>query len=906
MVVVRLSAAVLLSCIALAGRAEVPTGNLPADVEPLHYRLHFMANPTQDGFTGETEIDVRLAGEAQRIYLHGKGLEVSRVVATRRDGTEWPATYSEVEPTGVAALDFERPLPAGESTLEFQYRSKYRTGAGLHKVVADGQSYLFTQFQAIDARTAFPSFDEPRFKTPFDVSVTAPEADTVVSNGAALHTEPAGEGMTTTRFATSARLPTYLVFLAVGPLEVVNAPPMPPNAVRKHAVPLRGIVRKGKGPQLATVLEATDPMIAALEAYFGVPYPYPKLDLIGSPDFSGAMENAAAILYDEPILLVDASTPASQLRGIAVTHAHELAHQWFGDLVTPKWWDGLWLNEAFATWMGTRIAAEWRGGLGLDLAIVDSAVNAMTVDSRISARAVAEPVNHNRDIESSFDFITYQKGGAVISMFERYLGEEAFREGVRLHIRRYADGNADTAQFMQSLADGSRRPEVVPAFRSFVDQSGLPVVEAKINCSASSPRVFLRQSRYFPLGSKGKQDRTWLIPACLEFGTPAGATTRCINVDAPSKELSLEGQACPSYVLPNAGGKGYYRFALDDASWQQLFMALPGLDPGSKLMTVNNFTAAFLAGQLPAEALLSGLETAARLDVREAVLNPQNLLRSMDVQLLSDDHRPAFHRWLTSLYRPQFERFGYEPTTEFDRRSPNEAALWRGGIAEILVELGHDREVSEELARRAERFLAGKSPGELDRSALDPSLVRTALVAGVRMRGRPFFDELLEDLLASNDSAFQQRAAYALGSSDDPAIAARARELLLDASVSPGFADAIAGAQSFVRGQAEPLVEWMEANQAAYAERVGMWGALGIPYKSVMLCSSEGAARARAVFEPEAQKMRYERRLAQTLETIELCAARKAARGPELDALFSAQARRATASASSATSASSL
>ena len=439
-----------------ADPAGAPMGRLGPAVRPLAYRLELRILPDQDDFSGEVAIDVEIAGPTRVIHLHGKGLNVKTATYARGPGSGQTGRFAQVDPTGVAQLEFDAPLPAGKGTLRVEYTGLYgRAGEGLYKSVIAGDAYTFTQFQPIEARRMFPGFDEPGFKTPFDIAVTTRTANNVVGNTPVRGERPAGDGLKRVEFETTLPLPTYLIALAIGPLDIVAGAPVPANGTRKSPLPLRGVATRGKGPRLRYALENTHAMVLYLEDYFDVPFPYPKLDLIASPDFGGGMENAGAIIYGDPRLLLADDASVADRRGFGGIHAHELAHQWFGDLVTPRWWDDIWLNESFANWMGFKAGNAWQAALRFDVVPALQTPAAMELDSRIAARQIRQPVSRNADIGSAFDAITYLKGGAVLGMFESWLGEDGFRAGIRTHMQRFPHGVADVEDFMASLAKGS-------------------------------------------------------------------------------------------------------------------------------------------------------------------------------------------------------------------------------------------------------------------------------------------------------------------------------------------------------------------------------------------------------------------------------------------------------------------
>ena len=620
------------SALATSSTPEAPVGRLSSDVLPLHYRLELDIQPETPGFSGIVEIDVDIRSPSKVIYLHGNDLAVTSATLTGVDSVMRTATYEQIDATGVVRLTFADKPPVGHGTLRFVYTATFgRGGEGLYRSVVGDDSYVFTQFQPIDARHMFPGFDEPGFKTPFDIVVTTASANAVIGNAPVQAEAAAGEGRKRVAFATTLPLPTYLIALAVGPLDVVEAPPLPANAVRKHPLPLRGVATRGKGPKLRYALDNTASIVSYLENYFGVAFPYPKLDLIASPDFGGGMENAGAIIYGDPRLLIADDASFEQRRGFGGIHAHELAHQWFGDLVTPKWWDDIWLNESFANWMGFKAGNAWQPSLRFDIVPALQTPAAMELDSRIAARQIRQPVTRNLDIGSAFDGITYLKGGAVLGMFENWLGEERFRAGIRTHMQRFPHGVADVEDFMASLAKGSKRPDLVPAFRSFIDQPGVPLVTTTLECDAEGAVLNVSQSRYLPVGSRGDPQRTWQLPLCVRYGTATGVSKDCALLASPVTRMPLKTANCPTFVMPNADGAGYYRFALDDAGWRALQANFGQLNELEALLAADSLSAAYQADRLPTETWLAAVTTLAASAYPSVVMAPgMNLVRMRD------------------------------------------------------------------------------------------------------------------------------------------------------------------------------------------------------------------------------------------------------------------------------------
>jgi alanyl aminopeptidase len=428
---------------------------------------------------------------------------------------------------------------------------------------------LVTQMEAISARYAFPSFDEPRFKTPFEVTLTVPKEEVAVANTQPIKETASGNGQwKTISFAKTKPLPTYLVAVAVGPWDVVDGPTIAANSVRKQPTALRGIAPRGAGAQLKWVLQQTPPIIAYYENYTQQPYPFDKLDLLGAPDFSaGAMENAGLIVFRDALLRIDANSTASAYRTGFNVNAHEIAHQWFGDLVTVPWWNDIWLNEAFATWAQGKATVDLKPDFQGDLSRLEGTLGAMRSDSLLSARKIRQPILSNDDIQTAFDGITYQKGAAVLRMFEEWLGETNYRQAMRNYLRAHALGSGSSDDLIASIAAASGRGESLEAaMRSFLDQPGIPFLHTKLRCKDGKATLAVSQSRYLPFGVVSSDHLQWKLPVCVRFDRGGKRSKQCFLLDQPAQDFAVDG-GCADAYLPNADAVGYYRFAMEETDF---------------------------------------------------------------------------------------------------------------------------------------------------------------------------------------------------------------------------------------------------------------------------------------------------------------------------------------------------
>lgn len=862
----------LLLLVATVSRADeaIPRGQLPDEVRPERYRLQLDIDPRQERFSGTAQIEVAVVRPLRNLWLHGNGLDVSSVTVDA--GTvQLTGRYLEVEPVnGVARVELSGELPAGHATLRFEYTAPFSAGdQGLYRVQVGDDWYAFTQFQAIDARRAFPGFDEPRFKTPFEVSVVAHERDRVIANAPLAKATPAAGGRTLQQFEPTLPLPTYLLAFAVGPLDVVRAE-LPANAVRRTALPLRGIATRGKGPELAYALEQTPAIVARLEAYFGIPYPYPKLDVIASPQMSGAMENAGAIIFNDTLLLLDHGSAPVQQRDFFEVVAHEVAHHWFGDLVTPAWWDDIWLNESFAEWMGVKIADQLRPDLGSRALLVDSATDAMDVDSKRVGRPMRQPITDNAQISSTFDSITYQKGGSVLSMVESYLGEAAFQQGVRDHLQRHEHGIATSGEFFAALSAAAKQPLVVDAFRSFVDQPGVPLVS--VERTASGREIRLSQGRYRPLGTTLDVGQLWRVPLCVHaYRQDAAPTKTCTLLGQPSATLALPPDT--TAVMPNADGAGYYRFSLEGDDLDRLIAVAPTLPEVEATMLADSIAAAFRAGHLPFDNFLAAARQLAAHPSRLAAISLGLELVDIKDRWADAATRTAIAALLRDLYGPRLAELGLDVRRGAYAAEPADRRLLRRSLAILVAKHGADPAPRAQLAEAARASLA-------DPAALDREFRPLAWTVAVQDLGPAFTESLESKLLAADDSHLRQDAAQAIGAAEDPQGSARAVALVGNPALRTTELFAVLGGQFAAPTTRDAAWDWLARNFDRVLEGLPGYAKDVTFGMAEVFCDSRQRARIEQTLSAKAQAVGSGAlEVQRALEGIDLCIAQRNALG---------------------------
>ncbi len=860
-----------------------PLGRLPHTVIPLHYHLALTVLPDEAGFSGTTRIDLDFTETTDTFYLHGQDLTVARSELRLADGQSLKAEYEQVDESGVVRIRLPKPVD-GRGRLIIDYRAPFNGSLeALYKVSAGGEDYAFTQFQAISARLAFPGFDDPSFKAPFEFELTVREDHTAIASTPAVSSEPLEDGLKRVRFARSEPLPTYLVAFAVGPFDVVEWEALPRTPVRDRTVPLRGIAVKGKGEQLSYALQNTQGILESLEDYFGIPYPFAKLDIIAVPDFNaGAMENVGAITYRESILLVDDQATPQRRWNFQRVHAHELAHQWFGNYVTPVWWDDIWLNESFATWMAYASLDAWNPEGNFRQDMTSRALGVMGRDTLMTARQIRQPIESNHDIASAFDSITYSKGGAVLTMFESLLGRDAFRAGVREFMRNNAFGNATSDDFIGALSHhaADREPAVVArAFRSFLEQPGLPLVQLTSQCAADRVSVTLTQSRFIPLGSEGSKDRQWQIPVCLKYGDAEESRKTCVILDQAEQTFELPANRCPAYVMPNADSAGYYRWSLSQHDWNRLLQNTALLSTEEMMSLSDSLDGAFNVGAADVSTYMSVVSQLVTHPSWRIATDPMGQLRFIETELANPGQLPRLQAYFTRLYSARADQVGMESHSDRD------AAQLQASLIRFLSDNAKVPALRETLEALAIHYTGYQAGGQIDAGDLNQNLVGQAVKIAAESGGPAFIDHLNQLLDQTDDPVVRSRLLSGIGRNQDPAKTPELMDLALSERLHDNEIYTVAVGQISAPATREVAWHWLQQNLDAFLERIPSWGKGNVAAFGGGFCDVERLAEVDAFFGPRVDALQGgPRSLGQTLERIRLCAAKVEAHKPGFDA----------------------
>ncbi len=866
---------------------DAPNGQLPATPFPVAYDLNMVLDPRENGFSGWVEMTVRFTESATGFYLHGQDLNIGSVKAGPSLDDLQDATWTDILPSGVARIEFAEAIEPGDMVVVISYDALFDANlAGMFKVTEQGDAYALAKSESIQARRFMPGFDQPAFKAPFDVTLFIPEDYVAITNTREITRVRTGTGIERVEFETTRPLPTYLLSLAVGPFDVVEAPDIPANSVRSMPIPLTGYARRGKGEELAYALETAAQLIEIFELELRYPYPYDKLDIIAAPQWpSGATELAAAITYRESRILSGPNIGPAARRGLLGIHSHELGHSWFGNLVTPPWWDDLWLKEAFASWgQGVTLSQlEPEGGYELDA--IANGIRAMGLDSLGAARAVREPILINENIRNAYDAITYNKGQAVIGMVDAYFGADVFRPALGMYIAAHEDGVADSPQFFDTISEVIGDPELVDTFQSFVEQSGLPLVRvttAPQNGSGYIAEPVFEVSRYAPLGSAIDPARVWTVPFCFKYGQSSEIYEHCELLEPVAEAQRMDGlqRFEHDWIMPNAGGTGYWRFSMPSEMWQALGQAFHQLEPGEQMAVLDSVGAEFAAGRIDIGTVWNFIDEATRVEERRVVAAA--IIQAMRFEQHVENDAVALAGYRAALIDVFEARLIALEQVGGDSEN---AQILKNQLEQLMVRTAHDP-VRRKLLADAAGAMIGLLGAVSDRE-LSSDDFTTAFAVAIQDTGQAFLDRALMVRTQIDDPVFEQALAFAIGQNDDPALSAKVLAMALSGELGSRESLTIVAGQMAQPNVRDLTWDWLQENYATYVEVIPRQRRRATPGHANGLCSDAQLGQLQALFDAHGDLAPgFERPLALTRELITNCQALEAEKGAEVRAFF--------------------
>ncbi len=767
--------------------SAAPPLRLPRNFLPTSYTARLEIDPARNEFTGSIAIAGVIDQTSSALWLHGHGLQIRKATATKASA-EVPLT---ITPHGTELLELRsaQPLDAGVWTLMIDYAGTFdllSTTGAFRQTVGDG-TYVYTQLEALYARRVFPCLDEPDNKVPWKLTLDVPAKLVAVSNTPVVSEAALADGKKRVEFAVTKPLPTYLVAFGVGPFEFVD------GGKTKGGTPVRIVTLAKRSADAGYAAKTAAKLLEITEEWFGTPYPYEKLDFLTIPVTTGfgAMENAGLITFTETLMLFDAKASAGARYSWIVVGAHEIAHQWFGNLVTMVYWDDIWLNEGFANWLEHKVAAKFEPSWRDHEMIVRTRHTALGADSLISARQIRQPIVTEEDVLNVFDGITYNKGASVLSMFEAYVGTDIFQRGVREYLASRAWGNATSTDFVTAIAKTSGKDILVPAFATFLEQPGSPQITATLTCQGT-PTLALRQQRYVPPGAPAsKATRPWIVPICVAYDRDGKRAEACGVLDQPTGSITLAAKVCPRWVMPNVGARGYYHSAytpaqltaLRDEGWKHLTWA------ERRALTFDAKNGAY-TGKTPISLALSFVPKLLAGADRFTVPHALWIATGFD-PLVPAALRGKYEAYLRQTFGPGALKAGLTPKDG----DSLDIELSRDSLVGAVAWTARDPRLVAEAIKLAERWrdLPQSIRGLVLNVAVDAS--------------SPLFDKILSDVKTEPDRARRSEMFDALGSVRDVARQSRALELVIDPKIDirettgmlySGFDDATrANAQTF-------------------------------------------------------------------------------------------------------------
>ena len=752
-----LTFAVTVSSVAMAQR-------LPEVAAPENYKLTFTPNLEKATFDGDETISVRVLKPTSEITLNAVDIDFHDVTVIN-GGTTQKAKVTLQKDREMVVLAVEKPLSVGPATVHITYAGILNSEMrGLYLGKDDqGRKYAASQFEATDARRAFPSFDEPDYKATFDVTAVADNGLVAISNSKALSDKPGPGEKHTVRFATTPKMSSYLAALVVGNFEYIEG--------EADGIPIRVYTTPGKKETGKFALETAEHVLGYYDKYFSIKYPYGKLDLIGLPDFSaGAMENTGCITFREVLLQIDEKQGSVGLKKtIASVIAHEMAHQWFGDLVTMKWWDDIWLNEGFATWMSSKPIEAWKPEWNFNLDDVSQRGQTLNTDSLANTRPIHQSAETPAQIQELFDGIAYGKAAAVLSMLESYLGEETFRAGVNAYLQKHQYANATADDFWGAQTKTSKKPvdRIMP---TFVKQAGVPIIDVKSQCSGGSTAVTMDQHRYFYDREKfqSPNDEVWQVPLCMKSSSGA---QKCELLTKKQETFTLPG--CSTWVLANAGATGYYRAGYEPEAVKALATdAESRLSPAERIVLQSDVWASVRVGREPVGDYLAFARGLGGDRNRAVLVDVLERLDYIGRYLVTDGDRDSYRLWLRQYLAPILRDVGEEAKSG---ESDEQKAL----RARLFGALGYDARDPQTLAQA--RQIADKALANPD--SVDREFAVSAFALAALNGDQAFYDKLMAALKAPKTPEDYYIALFTLGRFDDPKLLERTLEYAISPEV---------------------------------------------------------------------------------------------------------------------------
>lgn len=840
------------SVLALAGTllcsfclAESVDYRLPPEIQPLAQAIELRLDPATTDYSGKTVLQINVLEDVERLGIYQLRLDMNSI--TLRSGADVRTLDATIGEYDINWLSDGDVIVAGQYELSIEFTGLYVTDSlGMHRAKFEGNDYIFTQMESMYLRRSIPSFDEPAFKIPYQLTIEAPEGLVVVAN-TPVEKESTADGWQRVEFMPTKPLSSYLIAYAVGPLDSAEIVGM--------SVPGRVYVPKGHADELGFVLRHTPRIVKSLEEYFGSNYPFRKLDFVAVPEFAyGAMENAGLITYRTDLLMIgDHATGKTATATLSVI-AHEVAHQWFGDLVTMEWWNDLWLNEAFASWMTTstmrRVYPEYEYELDLPQA------KAFPIDQSSTTKPIRKLTRTESDVNEGM-YLPYVKGQALLRMLEKYVGEEKWQAGIRSYMKEFSWGNATEPDLWRVISEESGI-DVSKIAGSFLNQPGYPILSIDEGGKVS-------QTRYFA-GGQEPSDLQWTVPLNVKYKKDGDIKDVFYLLDEQSGTIDLPQGA--DWIMPDAGAGGYFRWQTDADQFYALVDDIDNLDNAEKIALLDNSAALLQAGRISLEDYMFVI-TRSLEDSHPLVLLPaveKVLLIGSD--FVGEDDAAAFGRFVDTEFSAHFENIGLDT-----RAGDSEAIIQlRPRLFRLVGQHGLDPAPRTAGAKKADLYLA--SPEAVDAN-LATELLRVTALYDDGKRYEKFIDTYMKSSNVDLKSKILDTLYF-----QDPAIINAALDFSVSDDVPAGDTIGVLVYYARLQDDQTVLYEWLEENLAALEAKIPSYYHQGLPELMVGPCNVENLGMMKDFFSDRDEK--YATSLGKALESLSTCIERRDREGPAL------------------------
>lgn len=816
---VRLSAACLMLLLSAVVNAKDDVDyRLPSHIQPTFQNIELTADPDKPDYSGKTQIDLTISKETTKVGFYQLGLTITRAVLVG-EGKTIPLTVTEGD-YNINWANASTSISKGKYRLDIEFNGLINTKSdGMYLSAFEGKNYIFTQFEDMYARQAFPSFDEPSFKIPYQLTISAPEKHTVISN-TPVESRSVEKGIQTVKFKKTKPMPTYIVAYAIGEMDS--------SEITGLSVPGRVYTPKGYADKTKFVVKHTPGILAALEDYFGIDYPYEKLDFIAVPNFTfGAMENAGLITYRSESLLLDDEPGLTEQTGPLNVIAHELAHQWYGNLVTMAWWDDLWLNEAFASWMASKIMDKLYPEQNFSARLVQE--GAFSDDASPTTKPIKKLVRTQPEVMDGLG-LNYSKGESILQMMERLVGNEAFQKGVHTYMQKHKWSNTEANDLWKVLASVSDI-DVPAMMKTYLEQAGYPLIEF-----GDDGRI--TQTRYHLAGAQ-VNEQVWTVPLPLTYKLNGNIQRKLVFLNDQETVVSALAEA--DWIYPNADALGYFRWKVPGKKLVALLDDLSELNSREKNNVLNNSNALLLAGELSMGEHMTVLNALAQDEDPQIARTVMGSLSSLNY-LVDDNNEADFTTFVEGKLMPWFERLGVTPHDD----DSNDVIRLRQTVFRFLGRYSNDKQIQTISQELATKFVN-------DTTSVSRGIAFGAFAAIAKEGDNDWFVKIQKAYIENTDGNVRNTLLAGMRFSAPDKVKAVLDFALQDA-VNPANVIRVVGTAAIANDDQTAFYEWMNAHFDALVQKMPSFHLARMPEFVSNTCSKDNIALATTFYESRMAK----------------------------------------------------